>query len=166
MNLMPHMLASFTMLATTLQLRLHTSAPEFFGPRRFCRESLLKRDNTGISLLSAGHPSVRDRPEFASVNFTYRHNRNRNEAYRSRYLALQSVEQAVAFGWEAQANLNPVLQVILFQWSPHEKWQWKLQARIAEKVSHGKFEYICMFKSYCKHAISNILWTKNMTLRH
>lgn len=41
---------------------------------------------------------------------------NRNEAYRSRYLALQPVEQAVAFGrWGAQANLNPVLQVILFQ---------------------------------------------------
>ena len=86
----PHMLASFTVLATTLQLRLTLQLPSSLVPRDspgFPRESLLKRDNTGISLLSAIRRS--DRPsEFASEvkfdwsvintakkNVTYRHNR-------------------------------------------------------------------------------------------
>ncbi len=41
--------------------------------------------------------------------------------------------------------------------SGNKKWQWKLQARNAEKA-HGKFGYICLLKLYFKHAISKI-WT-------
>lgn len=127
----PHMLASFTVLATTLQLRLTLQLPSSLVPRDSLGNPYWKgttqvfrcfRQSVGVIAL-ANSPqrwnligqSLIQQKRMSHIDTT----ENRNEAYRSRYLALQPVEQAVAFGhWGAQANLNPVLQVILFQWSP------------------------------------------------